>query len=672
MFSNVITREQSIKRNSLIENRIFYEQTKDELFCSVCIDIGSDIDMCNDCTKNLGDFKEKNRSYQSTYPIIRDAFKLIKSSLEKISSKCRKRCRNSLLNYGVHIGVTGLNFSQSEITTCNSCSNRSEPEIESKLRQKEIELKSIMTKYDELVDNIIQMKDDLQQQLYELDCLQEKNTNLQNKIDRLNLEVKHKEEESKRLNIEKDEISKFNEILKQKMKGLDFEISSLENHNKKLKNDKMQKELNKLQDDVYSQIYKSKIKSLEETLEAYMLNEIKKENELKKLQDEKEELLTKLKLEEQKKTIEALDSKLKKVPASSKRLNSCSEFSSTYTLEEISENKPQKVEHVKHFTSINTHSTILCLTSFTSDDDEFPINYVASGGVDSLIKIYNLNAMTEIESLYNVLSGHNGHVFCLHNMKNNNKTIIISGCIDGTIKIWDPFNFNDNELIDTLKSHKAAVSSFTNVFYHSNDIANERDSDLLVSGSFDKTIKVWDLNSENNKLLLTIEAHDHFVTSLTNILFNDSLMIVSGSSDRKIKVWNHENLESPLVKEIKDEESYIECLSSCIFNKNVFLLIGFGNSTIKIISLENDNLAIQLVGHESVVTSVTSMTMDNQTVIVSSSLDKTIKIWNPINQQILIDLTEHEASVCSVNIITKDDEIGIVSGSWDKYLKIWY
>ncbi len=56
---------------------------------------------------------------------------------------------------------------------------------------------------------------------------------------------------------------------------------------------------------------------------------------------------------------------------------------------------------------------------------------------------------------------------------------------------------------------------------------------IIVSGSHDKTIKIWDVYSGNNiKTLYTI-------SNVNSVYFSsDSKLIVSGSYDTTIKIWD--------------------------------------------------------------------------------------------------------------------------------------
>jgi len=55
----------------------------------------------------------------------------------------------------------------------------------------------------------------------------------------------------------------------------------------------------------------------------------------------------------------------------------------------------------------------------------------------------------------------------------------------------------------------------------------------LASGSFDHTIKIWDVKS--GKCIKTLEGHTDYVNSLA-VLPDDTL--ASGSDDCNIKIWN--------------------------------------------------------------------------------------------------------------------------------------
>mgnify|MGYP000961867314 CR=1 FL=1 len=76
----------------------------------------------------------------------------------------------------------------------------------------------------------------------------------------------------------------------------------------------------------------------------------------------------------------------------------------------------------------------------------------------------------------------------------------------------------------TLKGHEGEISC----------ILVTADGKTLISGSKDKTIRVWDLDTQ--KCLHVLEGHQDWVRSLA--ISNDGAKVVSGSDDWTIRVWD--------------------------------------------------------------------------------------------------------------------------------------
>ncbi|KAI0637335.1 WD40-repeat-containing domain protein [Trametes polyzona] len=97
------------------------------------------------------------------------------------------------------------------------------------------------------------------------------------------------------------------------------------------------------------------------------------------------------------------------------------------------------------------------------------------------------------------------------------KPVLISGSLDNTIKVWD---------IDTGKVQRTLFGHIEGVW------AVASDKLRLVSGSHDRTIKVW--SREEGNCTATLVGHRGAVTCLA--LGEDK--IVSGSDDGDVRVWS--------------------------------------------------------------------------------------------------------------------------------------
>jgi WD40 repeat protein len=148
-------------------------------------------------------------------------------------------------------------------------------------------------------------------------------------------------------------------------------------------------------------------------------------------------------------------------------------------------------------------------------------------------------------------------------------------------------------------------------------VAWSPDGTRIVSGSYDRTLKVWD--AQTGQEVFCLRGHRDLVTSVA--WSADGTRIVSGSSDKTVKVW--------------DAQTGQELLS--------------------------------LKGHTNEVTSVAWST--DGTSIVSGSHDTTVKVWDAQTGQELISLKGHTLPVTSV--AWKADGTRIVSASYDTTLKVW-
>ncbi|KAF7295134.1 hypothetical protein MIND_01051900 [Mycena indigotica] len=118
------------------------------------------------------------------------------------------------------------------------------------------------------------------------------------------------------------------------------------------------------------------------------------------------------------------------------------------------------------------------------------------------------------------LKGHTDGVMCLQfseSMSNPDFPVLITGSYDRTARVW---NLETGEELHCLKGHARAVRAL------------QFDSVKLITGSMDHTLKVWDWR--RGRLIRTLSGHTEGIVSLNF----DSNLLASGSVDSTIKVWN--------------------------------------------------------------------------------------------------------------------------------------
>ncbi|EJC99734.1 WD40 repeat-like protein [Fomitiporia mediterranea MF3/22] len=103
---------------------------------------------------------------------------------------------------------------------------------------------------------------------------------------------------------------------------------------------------------------------------------------------------------------------------------------------------------------------------------------------------------------------------------------IVSGSVDKSVRLWDA---NTGEVIS---------SPFEGHGHFVNSVAFSPDGKRIVSGSRDESVIIWDVN-DGEMVFRLCKGHADRVTSV--VFSPDGTRIVSGSSDRTIIVWNAEN-----------------------------------------------------------------------------------------------------------------------------------
>ncbi len=108
---------------------------------------------------------------------------------------------------------------------------------------------------------------------------------------------------------------------------------------------------------------------------------------------------------------------------------------------------------------------------------------------------------------------------------------IVSGSWDWTLKVWD---LETGQEIRSLNGHRR-TGIVTSVSY-------SPDGKRIVSASADRTLKVW--NADNGSLIGTLRGHTGEVCNVA--ISPDGNRIVSGSVDRSLKVWDADMGKSSL------------------------------------------------------------------------------------------------------------------------------
>jgi len=225
------------------------------------------------------------------------------------------------------------------------------------------------------------------------------------------------------------------------------------------------------------------------------------------------------------------------------------------------------------------------------------------------------------------LEGHNGKVTALAVGEDANKNpVLISGGRDKTVIVWD-LNLEaaipvgeENDLqedsnktklgkpLRALKGHSHFISSLT----LSDDLK------YVASSSWDKSIRLWDLSTYKTKTLF--QGHSKDVLS---VIFSgaNKRMLVSGSMDNSIKVWNatgdvkHTGVEA---------NGWVSCLKNIKVGKETILAAGSWDNKIR---FYNDEFVQTRVFQNDYAISSLAASSDGDFLFVAEK-NGAIKVWS--------------------------------------------
>lgn len=186
------------------------------------------------------------------------------------------------------------------------------------------------------------------------------------------------------------------------------------------------------------------------------------------------------------------------------------------------------------------------------------------------------------------------------------------------------------------------------------DVSNE----WFVTGSADRTVKVWDLAS--GQLKLTLPGH---VASVRAVVVSPRHpYLFSASEDKEIKCWD---LEYNRV--IRNYHGHLSAVYTLSLHPTIDVLVSGGrDSSVRVWDMRTKKQIHLLEGHSDTVHTV--VTQDAEPQVVSGSADAQVRLWDLAAGRCRTTLTNHKKAVRALAI--HPEEYTFVSGSADN-IKKW-
>ncbi|KAG1247993.1 hypothetical protein G6F68_013969 [Rhizopus microsporus] len=103
--------------------------------------------------------------------------------------------------------------------------------------------------------------------------------------------------------------------------------------------------------------------------------------------------------------------------------------------------------------------------------------------------------------------------------------LLATGHTDNTVRLWDPKSEDGTNVKLTLRGHSAWVSSVS---------WSKKSEYTLCSGSYDSSVRVWDIRSSKEPLY-TVDAAENKEKILS--VFWDNDKILCGGEEKKMRIY---------------------------------------------------------------------------------------------------------------------------------------
>ncbi|XP_070576940.1 uncharacterized protein [Ptychodera flava] len=206
-----------------------------------------------------------------------------------------------------------------------------------------------------------------------------------------------------------------------------------------------------------------------------------------------------------------------------------------------------------------------------------------------------------------------GHMDCVHCIAFDNRRIV-SGSLDRTIRVWD---IRSGRSIRKMYGHKGGIRCI------------QFDNDRIISGSWDMTLMVWDIVKFNRLAVLT--GHKGSISALR---FN-STHLVSASHDKTVRVWCLDNYACLNI--LRGHTDAVTCVSF----DGTLAVSGSTDKTIRVSNIFSGECLVTLTGHTEPITAIEVQ----RDLVISGTLSGVVYFWNRETGEVEAGIKMHEACI---------------------------
>ncbi|XP_059314154.1 uncharacterized protein LOC132064980 [Lycium ferocissimum] len=275
---------------------------------------------------------------------------------------------------------------------------------------------------------------------------------------------------------------------------------------------------------------------------------------------------------------------------------------------------PDESDHRSYTTSkiLLGHTSFVGPLAWVAPSEELPEGGLVSGGMDTLILVWNLATGEKIQTL-------KGHKLQVTGIALDGSDVV-STSVDCTLRRW-----RKGQEVEVLEAHKAAIQAIIKL-----------PSGELVTGSSDTTLKLW----KGAACTHTFSGHTDTVRGLAAV---PGLGILSASHDGSIRLWE---LSGQVLLEMVGHTSIVYSVDA-----HASGLIVSGSED-RFVKLWKDGVCVQSLEHPGCVWD--AKFLDNGDIVTACS-DGVVRIWTAHQDKIAepLELESYAAQLSQYTLSRK-------------------
>jgi len=263
-----------------------------------------------------------------------------------------------------------------------------------------------------------------------------------------------------------------------------------------------------------------------------------------------------------------------------------------------------------------------------------------------------------------VLTGHTDAVRCLKIFSHENGTkLLLTGSWDNTLRVWDLVT---GTVLQTWRGHSDWVQCC--------DVMDN----LALSGGDDRTVRLWRIHGNDGNddgsssaaaAAVSVWINPRFVYGCKLFVYNGACMALTASCDNTLVVWD---VATGRVQHVlRGHTDDVNCCDVTISGTRA--LSGSNDTTLRQWNLVTNECTCCMTGHDEFVSCCVAFgnnnNGNNNNMALSGSGDCTLRVWNVSTGQTQHVLRGHTQGVFCCCVF--HDDLKALSGSSDERLIVW-